>query len=129
MGDRCPGTWVTLSGTIGPPQQEVVHVPWKVQSPMSIREEFVCFASQPDANVTALCRQFGVSRKTGHKWLARFRSGGAAALADRSRRPLNSPTRTSPAVEQQVVALRCKHPAWGARKLKRRLEDLGQADL
>ena len=108
-------------------------MPWKVQSPMSVREEFVAFASQPDANVAALCRRFGVSRKTGYKWLARARAGGGggggAPLADRSRRPRTSPSRTSGDVEQLVVTLRQAHPAWGARKLKRRLEDLGHADL
>ena len=100
-------------------------MPWKVQSPMSLREEFVCFASHPDANVSALCRRFGVSRKTGYKWLARLRAGGGAALADRPRRPLSSPSRTPEAAERLVVGLRGEHPAWGARKLKRRLEDLG----
>ena len=110
-------------------------MPWKVQSPMSIRQEFIVFATQADANVAALCRRYGVSRKTAYKWLARSRAAGtgsaaAAALADRSRRPKSSPTRTRDDVEQLVVALRRQHPAWGARKLTRRLADLGHgADL
>src|SRR5687768_512807 len=94
---------------------------------MSLRAEFVAFASQPDANVAAACRRFGVSRKTGYKWLARAAAGHG--LADRSRRPRASPARTGDAVEQLVVALRAAHPAWGARKLKRRLEDLGHAGV
>src|SRR5688500_14741718 len=101
--------------------EEVPPVPWKVLSPMSLRQEFVALASQPDANVAALCRRFGVSRKTGYKWLGRARAGGDRPLADRSRRPRASPSRTPAAVEQLVVALRAAHPAWGARKLKRRL--------
>ena len=104
-------------------------MPWKVLSAMSNRQEFVSFASLPDANVAALCRRFGVSRKTGYKWLARAAAGGDGALADRSRRPLTSPARTAADVEQRIVALRQAHPAWGARKLKRRLADLGHADL
>jgi len=102
-------------------------VPWKARSPMSLREEFVAFARQPDANVAAACRRFGVSRKTGYKWLARAAAGHG--LADRSRRPRASPARTGQAVEQLVVDLRAEHPAWGARKLKRRLEDLGHAGV
>jgi transposase InsO family protein len=94
---------------------------------MSLRAEFVAFASQPDANVAAACRRFGVSRKTGYKWLARAAAGHG--LADRSRRPRASPARTAGAVERLVVALRGEHPAWGARKLKRRLEDLGHAGV
>jgi transposase InsO family protein len=96
---------------------------------MSLREEFIRFASQPDANVALLCRRFGVSRKTGYKWLARADAGGEHALASRSRRPIRSPSRTDRAVEQRIVALRAAHPAWGARKIKRRLEDLGNTDV
>jgi transposase InsO family protein len=98
-------------------------MPWKVQSPMSVREEFVSLASLEDANVSLLCRRFGISRKTGYKWLSLRRADPAASLADRSRRPVHWPTRTDDAMEQQVIALRQQHPAWGARKLKRRLED------
>lgn len=110
-------------------------MPWKVQSPMSIRQEFIVFASQADANIAALCRRYGVARKTAYKWLARFRAAGSsgdaavAALADRSRRPTSSPTRTANDVEQLVVSLRQQHPAWGARKLKRRLADQGHVGL
>ena len=102
---------------------------WKVDCLMSIRQEFVLFATERDANIAALCRRFKVSRKTGYKWLSRHRTDPADALADRSRRPKHSPGRTDAAVEEQVVALRAAHPAWGARKLKRRLEDLGRDGL
>jgi transposase InsO family protein len=104
-------------------------MPWKVESPMSLRQEFVMFALQPDANVSSLCRRFDISRKTGYKWLARSRTDPAGALADASRRPIRSPGKTSAAIELLVTALRGEHPAWGARKIKRRLEDLGHADL
>jgi len=107
-------------------------MPWKVDSLMIVREEFVVFARQPTANIAALCRRFGISRKTGYKWMARRAAAdptaGTAPLIDRSRRPACSPDKTSEAVEQRIVELRLKHPAWGARKIKRRLEDLGQGD-
>jgi transposase InsO family protein len=80
-----------------------------------------------------LCRRFGISRKTGYKWLGRAAAGGdaplAGRLADRSRRPAASPARTGEAVERLVADLRAAHPAWGARKLKRRLEDLGHGGV
>jgi transposase InsO family protein len=101
-------------------------MPWKVCSSMSERAEFVQLASQEGANVAELCRRYGISRKTGYKWLSR--SGGAegvAELADRSRRPRRSPERSSAAVEANVVRLRHEHPAWGARKLRARLQHLG----
>lgn len=94
---------------------------------MSLRQEFASLASQPTANVRALCRAYGISPKTGYKWLARYRQDGVAGLADRSRRPHHHPQRTSSASEHAVLALRDRHPAWGGRKLHRRLHDQGQA--
>jgi len=75
--------------------------------------------------VSALCRRFGISRKTGYKWLGRERCG--EALTERSRRPHDSPSHTPPAVEAAVLALRAQRPSWGGRKLRRRLLDLGHA--
>jgi transposase InsO family protein len=104
-------------------------MPWKVESLMSLRHEFIAFAARPDANIALLSRQLGISRKTGYKWLNRSRTEASDALADRSRRPLQSPAKTAPAIEQLVTRLRAEHPAWGARKIKRRLEDLGCRDV
>ena len=98
-------------------------MPWKACCTMSLREEFVMLARCEGANVSALCRRFGVSRKCGYKWLGRFAAGGAGALADRSRRPRRSPRRSSEAVELAVAAARQEHPAWGPRKLRRLLSD------
>ena len=97
---------------------------WKDVSVMSERLEFVVLASAEGANVSELCRRFGVSRKTGYKWLSRYATEGSAGLADQSRRPLDSAGRTSAELEQRVLALRVAHPAWGGRKLRRRLQDL-----
>jgi len=90
---------------------------------MSLREEFVERASREGANVSALCREYEVGRRTGYRWLRRARAG--EPLADRSRRPLHSSGRTPPQVEARVVALRREHPTWGGRKLARRLRDQG----
>lgn len=86
---------------------------------MAERAEFVAFASQEGANMSAVCAQFGISRKTGYKW--RHRAAAAQSLADRSRRPHASPTQTSAAMEARIVELRAAHPAWGGRKLHHRL--------
>jgi transposase-like protein len=86
-------------------------MPWKVESPMSLRLEFVVFASQTDANISLLCRRFNISRKTGYKWLARHRADPAGILEDRSRRPRSFPARTQTAIEDRVADLRLKHPA------------------
>lgn len=96
---------------------------WKVKTLMSQRKEFVAFAQQKDVNMSELCRRFGVSRKTGYKWLARARAG--ESMSDRSRRPRSTPTKTDESIEALVLSVRQKHPAWGGRKIKRRLEDMG----
>ena len=90
-------------------------MPWKVCSRMSERLEFVELASVAGCNMVRLCRRFGISRKTGYKWLGRYRQTGEAGLAERSRRPRRSPRTTIPAVTERIVALRQAHPAWGAR--------------
>jgi len=92
-------------------------MPWNEVSAMSLRREFVMLASVEGANVSALCRRFGVSRKTGYKWLARFEKNRETALHDRPRRPRVSPRRTSASVEANLVGARLAHPSWGGRKL------------
>ena len=101
-------------------------MPWRISSVMSQRHEFVLLASQPRANMRQLCRRFGISRPVGYKWLHRYLSEGLAGLQDRSRRPHHSPNRTAAEIETALTALRQKHPAWGGRKLRQRLLDLGQ---
>jgi transposase InsO family protein len=102
---------------------------WKVSDIMSQRREFVTLALHRDANKSELCRRFGITPKTGYKWIGRYREQGEAGLADRSRRPQNSPRRTSARMEEKVVSLRRARQAWGGRKICRRLEDMfpGQA--
>jgi transposase InsO family protein len=103
-------------------------MPWKVRDLMSSRLEFIRLATQEDANVARLCRQLGISRKTGNKWLARFRLEGEAGLCDRSRRPRRSPERTEAAIEERVLAVRRAHPAWGGRKIEAYLLRKGAQD-
>src|SRR5215475_15625531 len=104
-------------------------MPWKESSIMSQRQEFVMLASAENANIRQLCRRFGISPTTGYKWLGRYQTDGASGLSDQSRRPHNSPTRTNAKVEQKVVELRQKHPAWGGRKLRARLKALKEPDV
>ncbi len=64
-----------------------------------------------------LCDHFGISRKTGYKWLGRNLRQCAEALVDQSRRPRSSPNQTPPAVVNALLEIRQKHPSWGAKKL------------
>jgi transposase InsO family protein len=85
---------------------------------MSSRLEFVLLATAPGANMQALCRSFGVSRKTGYKWRDLYLNLGAEGLGDRSRRPWSSPNRCNAELEAAVLALHDTYPCWGARKLR-----------
>jgi transposase InsO family protein len=93
-------------------------MPWKECSLMASRLEFVLLASAPGANMSALCRSYGVSRKTGHKWLCLFKEQGKDGLQDRSRRPHSSPRRSDAGLEGRIVALHDTYPYWGGRKLQ-----------
>lgn len=99
-------------------------MPWQARDTMSLRREFVELATQEGINRRELCRRFGVSPKTAYKWLGRFSQDGVSGLSDRSRRPQSSPDRTVPDLEAAVVGIRVQHPAWGGRKIARRLRDL-----
>src|SRR5438445_9284862 len=103
-------------------------MPWQECSAMSLRQEFVALAQQPESNFSQRCRRFGISCKTGYKWLQRYRESGASGLADRSRRPKHSPRRSQPAIEQQVLSIRDEH-GWGARKIQTRIARAGQAPV
>ena len=106
-------------------------MPWQERDTVSLRLEFVQLAGQEGCNMRELCRRFAISPKTGYKWLARFRDSGAqlTALHDQDRRPQSSPQRTEPQLEQAVVALRKRYPAWGGRKIARLLLKQGVAEL
>ena len=102
---------------------------FRERSIMSEKLEFVTQAMIEGANMRRLCKRYGVSPTTGYKWVNRFLREGESGLFERSRRPLNSPRRTAGEVEDLVVAMRKKNPAWGGRKIKERLERLGHTGI
>jgi transposase InsO family protein len=98
---------------------------WRARSVLDERLEFLRLAELEGANISMLCERFGISRQTGYLWLRRLRAG--EPVGDRCRRPLVSPNRTDAALEDAILSVRDDHPAWGARKIARRLHDLGIA--
>lgn len=99
-------------------------MPWQTESTMSQRLEFVhaILHRAPGTSIRDVCRTTGISERVGHKWLARFGAGGPAALANRSHAP-HTPAHQVPApLVADVLALRDKHPTWGARKLRESLQ-------
>lgn len=93
-------------------------MPWKEISPMDERKRFVEAALRSDVPITELCKVFGISRKTGYKWLSRFKAWGLPGLGNRSRAPSRRPRATSSETEQLLVKARKAHPRWGSRKIR-----------
>lgn len=107
---------------------------WNVCDLMKSRSEFVTQAlrlksGEIPGNFTALCQRYGISRKTGYKWLKRFEKDGLEGLKDRPKTPHHQPRRISAKMESSVVQLRENHPVWGGRKLHRRLIDLNHKEV
>lgn len=104
-------------------------MPWKEVNLMSLRNEFIALAAVEGCNFSQLCSRFGISRKTGYKWVKRFIDRGVAGLVDRPRRPKSSPWRTPFSVEEAILGVREKHPVWGGRKIASRLKALGMEGI
>lgn len=83
---------------------------------MNQRSEFRLRAMQA-TNFRDLCREYGISAKTGYKWKQRFIEDGLAGMGDQSRRPVSAPGGLGEAVVCELVQLKQKHMAWGARKI------------
>ena len=92
-------------------------MPWKECSVMEERLRFVARVLEGEA-VTDVCREFGISRKTGYKILARYKDEGSEALNDRSRRPVRYANQLPPQIEGLIVSLKTGKPHWGARKIR-----------
>ena len=97
-------------------------MPWKNVSPMEEKQRFVNLAHSGRFTVTELCAEFGISRKTGHKWLARHAEAGMKGLEERSRAPHGVTGRTPDGIERLIVGGKRLHPTWGPKKIRRLLE-------
>ena len=84
---------------------------------MNLRMRFVTDWQRDCWTMTELCADYQISRKTGYKWVDRYETAGPRGLHDQSRRPAHSPGATAPDLVKALVALRLRHPRWGARKL------------
>jgi len=93
------------------------EMPWKKSEPMDQRIEFCCKALR-GGNFRALCREYGISAKTGYKWQERFLRDGAAGMVDESRRPRSHPESLGEEELCRIVGLKLAHPNWGPRKIR-----------
>ena len=101
-------------------------MPWECKTVEDQRREFAQ-AAMYCKNFSALCREFGITRRTGLKWKERYTA--CQPLTDRSRKPHTTPTRTPEEVELLILAVRAENPGWGAKTIRRVLERRGCQNL
>src|SRR5450830_1375967 len=92
-------------------------MPWKETTGVKERMSFSIDIEQHFFSMAELCQRYGVSRKTGYKWIERFDEEGIEGLQDRSRAPRGCPHRTGEEIVERLLDARLAHPRWGARKL------------
>jgi len=93
-------------------------MPWKETCTMNERSLLIAEIRKGELTMSELCRRYGISRRVGYKWLARFEEEGIAGLKDRSHAPHSCPHRVSEAIAEQVLSVRYKHPTWGPKKIR-----------
>lgn len=92
-------------------------MPWKVTKTVNERMHFIT-RLEAGEKMTDLCREFGISRKTGYKFQERFKKDGPLGLFDESRRPVHSPKQTPPQIRSLILSTRKQKPHWGASKIR-----------
>lgn len=94
-----------------------------------MRIEFIQMTEQPGVSMAEACRRYGISRKTGYKWLKRYQAEGEAGLAERSRIPKRQPTKLTVEATIRIVGIRVEHRYWGADKIRAVLRREGFSPL
>lgn len=100
-------------------------MPWEKRTVEENRREFARRVLAKEKSLSALCRDYGISRPTGYKWVKRYEAG--EEMSDRSRRPFHTANRIEEAIESRIVEMRLREPAIGALKTRRMLENEGMA--
>ena len=95
---------------------------WKGVTVMDQKIRFISEYLNNYFAVSELCKQFEISRKTGYKWIGRYKQFGSEGLKDQSRKPVACPHKTDSKIINAIKSIRLKHPHWGPTKLLVRLE-------
>ena len=101
-------------------------MPWMETVAVKERGKFVTEAKSGLFEIRALCRAYGITPKTGYKWMKRYDEEGVSGLQNRSRAPDYCPHRVEDHVQQALLVMKRKHPTWGARKVRQALINRGE---
>ncbi len=88
-------------------------MPWQEVCPMEARTGFIAAVMAQEDSMAALCEEYGVSRKTGYKWLERYQAEGPAGLVECSHAPRVVSWAITQAQAEAIVGLRHQHASWG----------------
>ena len=98
---------------------------WKEVLPMEERARFVLEVEKAEMSVAELCKRYGVSRKTGYKWIRRYWAEGLDGIRERRSRPHSCPHKTNQEWEMRIITERVKHSSWGPKKIREVLQRKG----
>lgn len=104
-------------------------MPWKESSVLDQKKLFIVRWLESRESFTELCEDFGISRKTGYKWLMRYEEGGIPGLSERSREPVHKPSQISNELLCEIFKTRQRKEYWGGRKIRRYLRNQGYETL
>ena len=104
-------------------------MPWKEVTVMDEKCRFIQAYQTVKLSFSALCASFGITTKTGYKYLKRYKQHGLSGLKEVSRKPKSSPLKTKMHIEQWIIDIRNLHPAWAGEKIKAYLHKKGYKNL
>jgi len=97
-------------------------MPWRNTTIMDEKYFFINEYRAHNFTMTELCKQFGISRTLGYKYVKRFKEMGIKGLEELSRKPKSSPSKTNPKAVKTIITIRTKHSRYGAKKIKTIIE-------
>jgi hypothetical protein len=104
-------------------------MPWKEETIMSLKEDFIRRALAKEEPFSQLCSEYKITRKTGYSLINRYIEEGPSGLVARSKRPINSPGKTDAKIEELIITTRLQQPTWGPRKIFSYLTNKGSDSL
>ena len=96
---------------------------WRKTSPMKEKIKYIQAWLTGDYTVSELCLAFQISRTTGHKLIRKYEKEGINCFHEKSKRPNSNPNKTNDEIEKFIISLKNKHPLWGAKKIRKLLEN------
>ena len=96
-------------------------MPWKETSVLDSRVQFIAVYKQGIMSFSQLCREFGISRTTGYKFIDRYERCGPSGLEDMPRAAYSHPNATDASIQEQIIEIRSNYPNWGPKKLRAHL--------